>query len=140
MLDEFLCIQKALPLRTDQANKGFWSLCSQQRKVGELPARVYRKLYESLVAPVFDYMEPQFGHTTARQQTWKRSKTELADFLGSWEKTPPGSSCRRRVDAHHAKTCNCRHCHFGITYYKKGSTELAEGYILGMQENSRART
>ena len=49
LLDELLSFQKALILRTDQANKAFWSLCSQQRKVGELPARGYKTLYDSLV-------------------------------------------------------------------------------------------
>jgi len=28
-----------------------------------------------------------------------------------------------------SKDITCRHCHFGITYYKKGSTELAEEYL-----------
>ena len=68
LLDELLSFQKALILRTDQANKAFWSLCSQQRKVGELPATGYKKLYDSLVPwwhPCLT-MELQYGHSAAR--------------------------------------------------------------------------
>jgi len=88
MLDEFLSIQKALPLRTDQANKGFWSLCSQQRKVGELPARVYRKLYESLWHQCLTIWSLNLVTLLLDNRLGKGPKQSLQIFLGVGRKRP----------------------------------------------------
>ena len=32
-----------------------YGICSQQMKLSELPSKVHRKLYDSMIAPVFDY-------------------------------------------------------------------------------------
>jgi len=51
-----LSFQQALFLRTDQGKQESPGLsCSQ---LGELPAKVYRKLFNSMVAPAFDYGAP----------------------------------------------------------------------------------
>ena len=85
ILDEFLSFQKALILRTEQANRAFLSLCSQLRKVGELPARVYRKLYDSLVAPVLDYEAPIWSHYCS---TTDLEKVQNRLYLGVGRKHP----------------------------------------------------
>ena len=83
---------------------------------------------------MFDYMELQFGHTTAQQLTGKRSKTELSYrfFLGVRRKH---SSCWRRVGCPPNEDISCRHCHFGINgMYKKRNiiAELAEESTCGI--------
>ena len=88
ILDEFLSFQKALTLTTDQANKAFWSLCSQQRKVGELPARVCRKTYDSVVAPVFDYGAPIWSHYCSTTDLEKVQNIAYRFFLGVGRKHP----------------------------------------------------
>ena len=82
ILDEFLSFQQALLLRTDQANKAFWSLCSQQMKLGEVPAQVYRKLYDSMVAPLFHYGAPVWSHYCSTANLDKVQNRAYRLFLG----------------------------------------------------------
>ena len=51
-LDEFLTFLPAASNRIDLATKAFWSL---QSAITDLPGDVFKKLFDSLVAPVLDY-------------------------------------------------------------------------------------
>ena len=79
VLDEYLTFQRAAQMRMDQALKALWII---QAKCGDLSAKVFEKLFITLVAPVLDYGSAVWSHHIPVHTLEKIQRRACRNFLG----------------------------------------------------------
>ena len=73
-------------------------------KLGAVPAQVYRKLYNSMVASVFDYGAPVWSHYCSTADLEKVQNRAYRFFLGVGRKHPLAAAAGDVLDAHKTET------------------------------------
>ena len=100
VLDQFMTYKSALADRTKKAFRAFWGICSTEYSGNQLPISVYKKLFESVVAPVVNYGALFWSHRFSDQEVEKVQFKAYRYFLGGWKKTSTsGIICRYVLDA-----------------------------------------
>ena len=78
-MDEHITFKEAAANRLDQAKKAFWSI---QGAVSSVPGDAYKKIFESLVAPVLDYCSPIWSHSLTHSSLERLKQHVYRFFLG----------------------------------------------------------
>ena len=83
--------KSALADRTEKAFRAFWGICSTEYSGNQLPISVYKKLFESVVAPVVDYGALFWSHRFSDQEVEKVQFKAYRYSLGVGRKHPLAS-------------------------------------------------
>ena len=84
VLDQFLSYKSALADRSKKAFRAFWAICATEHSGNKLPVSVYRKLFESVVAPVLDY-GALFWSYRFQSRKWRKFSSKPIDTFLEWE-------------------------------------------------------
>ena len=106
VLDQFLTYKSALADWTEKAFRTFGGICSTEYSGNQLPISVYKKLFESVVAPVVDYGALFWSHRISNQEVEKVQFKAYWYFFGVGRKHPLA-----------ALSVGC--CPNVVTYYKQ---------------------
>ena len=94
IFDEYLTFKPAAEARIEHAAKAFWAV---QYALPNIPAEAFKKLFESMVAPVLDYGAPMWSHSVSKNALEKIQQQAYRCFLRVGKKTPTGCIDWRHV-------------------------------------------
>ena len=87
-LDEHLTFQMAIHSRIEKALSSFYAIVGHLMKIGGSSYVVYKRLFDSMVAPILDYGAPVWSRSCSSREAEKVQNQAYRYFLGVGSKHP----------------------------------------------------
>ena len=88
IVDEFTTYHDTVQAKIEKATGAFYAMVAQLRQIGDASHRVYKNLFDSMIAPVLDYGAPVWSRFAGNRDIEKVQNLAYRYFLGVGRKHP----------------------------------------------------
>ena len=94
IVDEFTTYQDTVQAKIEKATGAFYAMVAQLGQIGGASHRVYKNLFDSMIAPVLDYGAPVWSRFAGNRDIEKVRNLAYRYFLGVGRKHPLAAASR----------------------------------------------